>query len=125
MRPPRHRPTGPQLRPHVEPVRVGELTPDEAAPTAPTAPPADPGSPEVPKYARMEVRDARLRPDQWRDLRDLVDRLKATRTDRRERLTHNTLLRIAVDLLLARADELHGDDEAALRASVGLPEHPH
>lgn len=121
-RPPRQRPTGPQLRPHVEPVRVGDTTPAEAAPPAP---PADSGSPEVPKYARMEVRDARLRPDQWRDLRDLVDRLKAGRTDRRDRLTHNTVLRIAVDLLLARADELHGDDEAALRASVGLPEHPH
>ncbi len=35
----------------------------------------------------------------------------AARADRSEVLTANTLIRVAIDLLLTHADELHGDTE--------------
>lgn len=37
-----------------------------------------------------------------------------------ERITDNTLLRLAIDLLLARADELKGRTEEELALSLGL-----
>lgn len=151
-RPPRQRPSGqqlPNLRPNVQPLRVGSLEPPESgSPGAPefgttelpdsgtTGIPESerPGLPNyrpsavpesrstgLPKYRQMERHDARLHPEQLRALRDLTARIKAQRHDRRERITDNTLLRIAVDLLLARGDELAGDTEHALRASIGLP----
>lgn len=36
------------------------------------------------------------------------------------RITANTLLRIAADMLLARADRISGDDEKQLRKALGL-----
>lgn len=39
-----------------------------------------------------------------------------------EVITDNTLIRVAIDVLLARAADLHGDTENDLRRSVGLPE---
>jgi hypothetical protein len=62
--------------------------------------------------------DARLRPDQVAALGELRRRVTAGRVDRAERITDNTLLRVAVDLLLAHADRLGGDTEDALRESV-------
>jgi hypothetical protein len=37
-----------------------------------------------------------------------------------ERITDNTLIRVAVDLLLTKSDQLNGTTEAELRRSVGL-----
>ena len=37
-----------------------------------------------------------------------------------ERITENTLIRVAIDLLLERGDQLTGTSEAELRKSVGL-----
>ncbi|WP_230203097.1 hypothetical protein [Parafrankia discariae] len=59
---------------------------------------------------------------QVRELEDLARRLQKARVDKTERITANTLLRIAADLLLARSGELSGDTEEQLRRSVGLPE---
>lgn len=42
----------------------------------------------------------------------------ARRETRTERLTENTLIRVAIDLLLAHAAELHGSTEDELRDSV-------
>jgi hypothetical protein len=70
----------------------------------------------------MERIDARLRPDQTQALADLARRLQRSRRSRSERITANTVVRIAVDLLLARAGDLAGSTEAELRASLGLPE---
>ncbi|NQX29821.1 hypothetical protein HQQ81_20940 [Microbacteriaceae bacterium VKM Ac-2854] len=39
-----------------------------------------------------------------------------------ERLTDNTLVRVALDLLRSRSEALAGTTEAELRASVGLSE---
>jgi hypothetical protein len=63
--------------------------------------------------------------DQANALTELSRRLNKERrrsdgTTVGERITDNTLLRIAIDLLLARADELRGTTEQELAASVGL-----
>lgn len=72
----------------------------------------------MPKYRRMERLDARLRPDQMEALAGLLRRVKRARRDRREPVTTNTLIRVAVDLLLAHVDRLAGDTEDQLRESV-------
>lgn len=57
--------------------------------------------------------------DQVDALATLRRRLGRQRTRRGEEiLTDNTLIRVAVDLLLTRADELHGDTESELLASL-------
>lgn len=81
------------------------------------APPAE----DQPRYQRLLRKEARLRYDQATALTELRRRLSRGRTDRSEVITDNTMIRVAVDLLLAHADELSGDTEDALRASV-LPQ---
>lgn len=102
---------GAQLPPKVEPIKVGA-----AEPQTPGRPRA--GSEDEPKYRQMIRTEARLRPDQMADLAALRRRVAAAREVREERITDNTLLRIAVDLLLAHGDQLAGDTEDQLRASV-------
>jgi len=63
--------------------------------------------------------------DQANALTELSRRLNKERrrpdgTTVGERITDNTLLRIAIDLLLARAHELRGTTEQELAASLGL-----
>lgn len=62
--------------------------------------------------------EARLWPEQLPALDALRRQVNAARTVRGERITDNTLLRIAVDLLLAHADQLQGNNEEELRKSV-------
>ncbi len=45
---------------------------------------------------------------------------KKRETGAGERITENTLIRIAVDLLLEQKSKLAGNNEAELRKSVGL-----
>jgi len=66
----------------------------------------------------MQRVDGRIRPDQSEDLAALRRRILRGRADRSERITDNTLLRVAVDLLLARVDELAGDTEDEMAASL-------
>ncbi|PYE51003.1 hypothetical protein DES52_11670 [Deinococcus yavapaiensis KR-236] len=79
-----------------------------------------------PKYQRLTLQEARLYEDQY----DVLTRLARTLTKARrsekgsgasERITENTLIRGAIDLLLARAPELRCADEEELRRSVGRP----
>ncbi|MGX6607477.1 hypothetical protein ACWKSP_35930 [Micromonosporaceae bacterium Da 78-11] len=64
-------------------------------------------------------KESRLRMDQVDALAVLTRQLGRRRTRRGgERLTDNTLIRIAVDLLLDRADQLKGDTEDDLLASL-------
>lgn len=78
-------------------------------------PPVDSPSP---KFARLTRKDARIRPDQSAALSVLAENVMARRETRTERLTENTLIRVAIDLLLAHAAALHGSTENELRASV-------
>jgi hypothetical protein len=79
----------------------------------------------VPKYLQLRRREARVYDEQADALTVLARRLNNGRRlpdgkTTGERITDNTLLRLAVDLLLARADELQGTTEEELAASLGL-----
>lgn len=84
--------------------------PDAAARSGPNA---------TPLYRRLARKEARVREDQYVALSRLVRVLARRRTDRSgPRLTENTLIRVAIDLLLTRANRLTGNTEVELRASV-------
>jgi hypothetical protein len=72
-----------------------------------------------PLYRRLARKEARLREDQFIAQSRLVRILARRRTTRSgPRLTENTLIRVAIDLLLTRANQLAGDTEAEIRASA-------
>lgn len=70
------------------------------------------------KFARLTRKDARVRADQDAALTALAKRLMRRRPVKAERITENTLIRVAIDLLLTHADELSGSTENELRTSV-------
>lgn len=70
-------------------------------------------------YLSFERKEARLRPDQYANLTEEARRLNRARTSG-SRITENTLIRVAIDLLLARSDQLVGETENELRKSVSL-----
>ncbi|MDL9978584.1 hypothetical protein [Microbacterium candidum] len=78
----------------------------------------DAADPTVPLYARLTRKEARVREDQYAALTALARTLMRRRRLKVERITENTLIRVAIDLLLAHQDELRGSDEDELRKSV-------
>ena len=75
-----------------------------------------------PKYLSLVRKEARLRADQIDRLTTISRQLNRQRIEGEgERLTENTLIRLAVDLLFLQADKLAGTTEEELRASLGLP----
>jgi len=70
------------------------------------------------KFARLARKDARIRPDQDAALTALTKTLMRRRHAKSERITENTLIRVAIDLLLAHAADLRGSTEDELRNSV-------
>lgn len=76
------------------------------------------GNGRVAKYRTFERKEALLRPEQLRALADLADTVMAARPVKAERLTENTLIRVAVDLLLAHRDRLWGSTERELLKSL-------
>ena len=75
---------------------------------------------EVPKYLTLVRKEARLREDQLDSLTNLMRSLNRKRKGEGERITENTLIRVAVDLLLNRSGELKGTTEQEIKKSVGL-----
>jgi hypothetical protein len=78
------------------------------------------GVPELqtPKWRGLERKELRLRADQLDELARLRRALNRRRAGAGERITENTLIRVAVDMLLGRADRLRGATEDELRDSV-------
>lgn len=75
-----------------------------------------------PKYLSLARKEARLRADQIDRLTAIARQLNRQKIEGEgERLTENTLIRLAVDLLFVQADKLAGATEAELRASLDLP----
>jgi len=74
--------------------------------------------PGLPKFARLTRKEARVREDQYAALSALARTLMRRRKVKDERITENTLIRIAIDLLLAHQDTLRGATEDELRESV-------
>ncbi|MBW4464683.1 MAG: hypothetical protein KME07_04490 [Pegethrix bostrychoides GSE-TBD4-15B] len=75
---------------------------------------------EVPKYLTYDRKEARLRFDQVTSLTNLTKLLNRRRKGRGERITDNTLIRVAVDLLLSKAETLGGMTEDEIRAGLKL-----
>jgi hypothetical protein len=74
--------------------------------------------PSTPKYLRLNRKEARLRDDQFEALTNLRRRLNRLRRGRGERITDNTLIRVAVDLLLLKRETLRGHSEEELLESL-------
>ncbi|MFS0746891.1 hypothetical protein ABC304_07600 [Microbacterium sp. 1P10UB] len=68
-----------------------------------------------PMYATLVRKDVRLRADQTVALTALMRGLMRRRTTRTERITENTLIRVAIDALLHSMDTLQGSTEDELR----------
>ena len=75
---------------------------------------------EIPKYLTLIRKEARLHEQQLDKLTSLTRSLNRKRKGTGERITENTLIRVAVDLLLNRSDELQGSTEQEIKKSVGL-----
>ena len=73
-----------------------------------------------PRYLTLMRKEARITPTQADELSRLVRLLNRARFGQGERITDNTLIRVAIGLLLERVDELHGTTEAELFQSLGL-----
>lgn len=75
---------------------------------------------EVPKYLTLVRKEARLREDQLDSLTKVARSLNRKRKGAGERITENTLIRVAVDLLLNKAGEIKGTTEQEIKKSVDL-----
>lgn len=84
-----------------------------------------PALPEPERPPTDPVRkETQLRLDQLEELQRLRRVLAARRKNSSERITDNTLMRLAVDHLLADADKLHGDTEQELWESLSKRRRP-
>jgi hypothetical protein len=104
---------------------VTAVAPTKPARAAKKAAPAglkDRGQPSAaePLYLRLERKEARLRADQYKALTEHARRLNRAKGTGGERITENTLIRVAIDLLLSHVDQVTGVNEAELRKSVSL-----
>lgn len=106
----------------VETTDVGKGVAEDRAvrPQASRRAPKSPAPGEWVRYDELERKEARLRPDQYGRLSDLSRSLNRVRAGKGERITENTLIRVAIDLLLARQSDLTGTTEIELRKSVDL-----
>lgn len=82
--------------------RLAELVREEAEGLK-EPPPAAPAPPPGPRYLTYVRKECRLREDQLDALTQLARRLSRARRARGPRITENTLIRLAVDRLLAEA----------------------
>ncbi len=102
--------------PAVEPKPAKSRT--NSAVRAIKAAPEPPPAPSAP-YLDLTRKEARFRPDQLNELTTLTRQLNRRRGSTGERITDNTLIRVAVDMLLRVADSLDGASEEELLFSVG------
>lgn len=71
-------------------------------------------------YTELVRKELRLHADQADELTVLATKVQRARREKGERITDNTLIRVAVDLLLKRQNELVGSTEDELRVALGL-----
>jgi hypothetical protein len=94
---------------------AGEQSLDEAVTPAPRS------APRVPKYLALERKEARLRGDQVDSLASLARRVNRQKPSRGgERITENTLIRVAVDWLLSQEEHVGGSTEEEIRRGLGV-----
>lgn len=111
-----------------EPVAVETSSTEQAVtPPAPTStePKASrnarqPAAEDEAGYLALERKETRLREGQIGDLTAHARRLNKAKTAQAPRITENTLIRVAIDMLLSRVDDLQGNTEEDLRRSLGI-----
>ncbi|WP_298866745.1 hypothetical protein [uncultured Microbacterium sp.] len=112
-------PVGEQAEAESSPV-VEVVTPPASQPKAPRRSAVASADEDEAGYLALERKETRLREGQIGELTAHARRLNKAKTGPAPRITENTLIRVAIDLLLSRVDELQGTTEADLRRSVGL-----
>ncbi|GAA5202197.1 hypothetical protein GCM10023346_48560 [Arthrobacter gyeryongensis] len=80
----------------------------------------DPGVSGHTHYTELVRKELRLHAGQADELTLLASKVQRARKEKGERITDNTLIRVAVDLLLERQNELVGSTEDELRLALGL-----
>jgi hypothetical protein len=116
--PPPPRPERPAEQPTDGPAAETGKPDLRPASASPRRPPTKSRTPRLPKYKTMERKEVLARGEQLDELTALRRRLNRARSGSGERITENTLVRVAIDLLLAHADQLSGATEEELRESV-------
>lgn len=77
-----------------------------------------------PRYLALQRKEARLRSDQVDALASLARRMNRGKAQRGgERITENTLIRVAVDWLLGQDEPVGASSEEEIRRSLGVPNH--
>jgi hypothetical protein len=94
--------------------------PRKASPAAPAVVSSPNPVTQGPLFSRLERKETRLRPDQYAALTTHARRLSQAKQTGGERITENTLIRVAIDLLLERADTLTGQTEEDIKNSATL-----
>lgn len=74
----------------------------------------------TPRYLTLMRKEARITATQADELSRLVRTLNRARCGQGERITDNTLIRVAIGLLMERVADLRGVTEAELFQSLGL-----
>jgi len=103
--------SAPAVRPAERAARPRMASPVRSIKAAPEPPP-------LPLYLELTRKEARFRQDQLNDLTTLTRQLNRRRASTGERITDNTLIRVAVDMMLKVADSLDGVTEADLLQAV-------
>ena len=113
--------TAPAAAPRKKTERADELAPKRATRTAkakPAAPAAAEPEDEQPLYLTLERKDTRLREDQIILLTQTARKLNRKKGRGGQRITENTLIRVAIDVLLEHSDPLAGATEQELTSAA-------
>jgi hypothetical protein len=106
----------------VEAKATARAAPERSNPGSPSRAPSEAHqpSPIATRYSDFQRKETRLRADQQNALTEHARRVNRAKGTSGARITDNTLIRVAVDLLLSKADKLAGRNEAELGRSLGL-----
>jgi hypothetical protein len=83
-----------------------------------TAVEADSARSGAPLYLQLERKESRVRKDQLDTLSTVAKRLQRAKGTGGDRITDNTLIRVAIDMFLAQSDKAAGKTEAEILKSV-------
>jgi pyruvate/2-oxoglutarate dehydrogenase complex dihydrolipoamide acyltransferase (E2) component len=93
------------VREEAEALEEASAPKEERAEEAPPAQASPPGERPLPPYLTYVRKECRLRPDQLDALTALARKLNRERKGKGERITENTLIRWAVDMLISHLSQ--------------------
>ena len=117
-------PTPAESDPTPDPTPTAEKPTPEPTPAAvepkPKKSKLEPKSKPTPHYLTLVRKETRLKQEQFDELSQLSKKLNRQRKSTGDRITENTLIRVAIDLLLSQSEKLEGKTEDELRESLDL-----